>query len=439
MRLAEEISCTAFPTLCLREGVVAGPKWGLRAARPAAVLSALVFVTVRAQAAGPYPALGGVSASADDAAVAGQNPAGMTYFDERASRFELLGFVSESTWESRLDDDGPVDIEEDNGSIVMPLASVVLPVGNRWWLGLTAQGAGFSEDTDDDSPGRYFNTDYSLLYLSAVPSIATRVTDRLSLGASLALTYISYEQDNAVFNPEPELDDGNMNIDADDFAVGFGMSAMYDVSLSTRAGINYRSEIEPELDGKLRFTGLGPTATTVIESVGLQNAPIGVSTRLPQSLNAGILHDFDNAHTLTIDAAWMDFSSFKLAEIYLDDDQITETDPDYDDVWALSASYGWPVNERWRLGVGALWVDDMVDDDVRTMTLRMDSLWSVGAGFEWRWKPGRTVSGVLNYAEIGEAPVTRDGIDGSAPVTGRYTERRAINLRLAVSLGTAQR
>jgi long-subunit fatty acid transport protein len=54
-------------------------------------------------AGGPYPAVSGISATVDDAAVAGMNPAGMTYLDQKSSRFELLGFFSDSTWEGRLD------------------------------------------------------------------------------------------------------------------------------------------------------------------------------------------------------------------------------------------------------------------------------------------------------------------------------------------------
>ena len=43
-----------------------------------------------ANAAGPYPALTGITASADNANVAGNNPAAMTRFDSRNVRVELL-------------------------------------------------------------------------------------------------------------------------------------------------------------------------------------------------------------------------------------------------------------------------------------------------------------------------------------------------------------
>ena len=399
------------------------------------IAALFLSLAASAHAGGPYPAFGGISASADDASVAGQNPAGMTRFDRRVNRFELMGFFSDSTWEGQLGEDGPIRVTEDDSTTVVPSGAMVIPIRDKWWFGFTMLGMGASEDYDDDFVGRYFNSEYDLLYLSAFPSIATKVTDRLSVAASLALTYVSYEQDNAIPNLEPGAPDGNMNIDADDVAFGFGLSAMYDLSDRTRLGLIYRSEIDPELDGKISFSGLGPIAQTIVDQAGLQNSPINVSSKRPQAVTAGVHHDFENRHTLTLDALWTEFSSFQLAEIYFDGNKIEQTAAEYDDIFALSAAYSWPVADRWRVGIGGAWVDDMIEDEKRTMTLRLDSVWGLGVGVEWQWKPDRTITATLNYFEIDEAPVTREAIGGLGVVNGRYTDRGSVVLRVALSLG----
>ncbi len=46
----------------------------------------------------PYPAMTGISAAADNANVAGNNPAAMTRFDSRNMRVVLLGFFTDNTW-----------------------------------------------------------------------------------------------------------------------------------------------------------------------------------------------------------------------------------------------------------------------------------------------------------------------------------------------------
>ena len=61
------------------------------------------------------------------------------------------------------------------------------------------------------------------------------------------------------------------------------------------------------------------------------------------------------------------------------------------------AGYNRPVSDRLRIGFGALYVDDMVDDDQRTLTLRLDSMWAAGVGVEWQWTPTRVVSATLIF------------------------------------------
>jgi long-chain fatty acid transport protein len=389
-------------------------------------------------AGGPYPAISGVSATVDDAAVASQNPAGMTYFDERVSRFEALGFFSDSTWDVQLDElDQEVTIDDDS-SLLVPVVALVTPFRENWWFGFTVQGAGASEEFQDDWPGRYFLQEYELLYISAFPSIATKLTDKLSVAGSLALTYTTYDQRKAVPNVEPGFGDGSLRLESDDLTVGFGLSMMYDISARTRFGAVYRSAQEPDLDGSAKFSNLGPVTEAILERAGLISAKINVTSKQPQSITMGISHDFENEHTMTLDAVWADYSEFVLAEVYVNGDQIVSNEQEYDDVFAFSASYSWPVADNWRLGVGSFYVSDMVGDENRSLAFRADSIWSLGAGFEWQWKDNRTVTASLNYLEIGDAPVSTPEIPGIGQVTGAFTSRQTVYFRVAISLGSGK-
>ncbi len=78
----------------------------------------------------------------------------------------------------------------------------------------------------------------------------------------------------------------------------------------------------------------------------------------------------------------------------------------------------------------------MVDDDQRTLTLRLDSLWTVGVGVEWQWTPTRSVTANLSYIQLGDAPVTTPSIPGIGSVTGIYTDRGTIFLELGMSFGS---
>lgn len=398
----------------------------------------LLIIAGTAGAGGPYPSQTGISASADNAATAGSNPAGMTRFDSRNMRFELLGFFSDNTFEGQIGGAGPTFRSDDESSTIVPSANVVLPFRDNWWFGFTILGSGFSDDFGDWI-GRYFIKEYELIYLSAFPSLATKLTDKLSVAGSLAITYSSYTQVKAVPNVDDPLQDGRLDIEADGFTVGFSLSGLYEFSDRTRFGLVYRSELDPSLEGNAEFSGLTPTTEAILDAAGLLNATVDVKSRTPQAVNAGIYHEFADTGALTFDAIWVDFSEFRLSEIYVNGDQIIETNPIYDDILAFSAGYSRPLGDRWRIGFGAMFIDDMIEDDNRTITLRLDSMWSAGIGLEWRWKDDRTISASLNYLEMDEAPTTSPSLPVVGSITGRFTDRQTIWLLVGMSLGDGPR
>lgn len=387
----------------------------------------------------PYPAGAGSAASADSAATAGNNPAGLTRFDSRNSRYGVSGFFSDNTWKGQLGANGPTIESDDDEETIIPSGNLVLPLNDDWYFGFTILGFGFSEDFGDDWVGRYFMQEYELLYVSAFPSIAYRVNDQWSVAASAAVTYTSYEQTKAILNLEPGFGDGQLEIDADGFTVGFSVSALYEYSNRTRFGLVYKSEIDAELDGDADFKNLSPSTETVLDAAGLLGASIDIDSRSPQSMNAGLYHEFANAGAVTFDVAWIDFSRFTLSEIYVNGNQLNEGDLDYDDIWALSASYTRPVNARLSLGIGAMYIDDMVSDDKRTLTLRLDDAWILGVGAEWQWTETRSLFAMLSYIQIGDAPITTDSIAGIGSATGKYEDRSSVLLQIGMNLGPGPR
>jgi len=403
--------------------------------RRTAVLGLLLVMCGTAMAKGPHPAMSGIMAAADDAAVAGSNPAAMTRFDERVMRVEVYAFIPDNTWEGQLGNGTTFRLKEDD-STVIPSGKIVMPFRDNYWFGFTILGSGFSEDFGESWPGRYFVQDYDLLYISAFPSIATKINDQWSVAASLAITYTSYEQNKAVVNVDDAANDGKLNIDTDGFTTGFALSALYEASDRTRYGFSYRSELDPELDGNANFSDLTPATEAILDAAGLLGANVDVTSRSPQSILAGLYHEFDDTSSVSFDAVWADFSEFQLSEIYVNNNQVTQSDIEYDDIWAFSVGYNRPLTDRTRIGFGFMYVDDMVDDDERSMTLRLDSLWSAGVGIEWQWTDRRVVTVNLNYMQLDDAPVTSPSLGQLGTVTGEYSDRGTIWLNAALSFGT---
>jgi long-chain fatty acid transport protein len=215
--------------------------------------------------------------------------------------------------------------------------------------------------------------------------------------------------------------------------VGFGLSLLYQSSERTRWGLTYSSEINPSRDADNELSGLGPNTEAVMQRLGLLDADLSIQSTMPASLVAGLYHEFANDAAVTADLVWVDFSDFRLSEFYFNGESFARSRSAYDDIYVLSASYSFPVASRWMLGVGGFVTNEMIDDDERSMTLRLDALWSLGLAAEWRWTDARSVKVSVSYVGMDDAPVSTPGIPGFGSLDGRFTRRDTLILQVGMS------
>ncbi len=384
----------------------------------------------------PYPLGTGIAASADSAQTASSNPAGISRFSQRAVEGDILLFTSESEWESEFSGSGTQFNSKDSGDTVVPRFAIIQPISDKFTTSFTFLGTGFSDDLGD-WPGRYFIERYDSVYISAFPSLAWRIDDQWSVAASAAVTYSSFEQERAVRNIfDPGFGDGRSKIEADSVEVGFGLSTLYQSSERTRWGLTYSSEINPQRDADNELSGLGPNTEAAMRRLNILDADITIQSTSPQSMVGGVYHELANNAAVTVDLAWLNFSNFRLSEFYYNGQSFARTDSQYNDIYALSTSYSWPASERWMLGVGGLVTNQMIDDDERTMTLRLDALWSLGLAGEWRWTDSRRVKMSVSYMGMDDAPVSTPSIPGFGSLEGKFTSRDTLLLQVGMSWGS---
>jgi long-chain fatty acid transport protein len=384
----------------------------------------------------PYPLGTGMAASADSAQTASSNPAGITRFSQRAMNAEILLFTSESEWESEFSGTGTQFNSKDSGETVVPRFAIVQPINNKFSTSFTFLGTGFSDDLGD-WPGRYFIESYDSVYVSAFPSLAYRIDEQWSVAASAAITYSSFEQERAVLNLfDPGFGDGRSKVEADSVELGFGLSTLYQTSARTRWGLTYSSEINPSRDADNELTGIGPRTEEAMRRLNIYDTDITIESTSPQSALAGVYHEFTDNSAVTVDLAWINFSNFRLSEFYYNGQSFARSDPQYNDIYALSSSYSWPVSQRWMLGVGGLVTNQMIDDDERTMTLRLDALWSLGVAAEWRWTDSRSVNMSISYMGMDDAPVTTPSLPVVGSLEGKFTSRDTVLLQIGMSWGS---
>jgi len=401
----------------------------------------LVFALVAGSAplvANPGPLFVGLAASADDPTTAAANQAAMTRFDTRVLRIGVATYGSDNKWRGNFGQGGTEQTEHGGGSGYAPFFALVQPIDDRWKFGMTFVAPSSSADEyDDDWVGRYFVTEYSLASVSAVPSIAWRANDRLSLGLAAYATYTQFEFETAVFNVDPGFGDGSVRLEADGLSVGWGASLLWELDDHTRFGMRYQSEIDPELDDRPRFRGLGPLTEGILDKVGALNSTIAIRSRSPQSVLVGGYHELRSGWSLSADLVWLDFSEFVLSEFRFNGRELLSASGNYQDIWAMSAGAATPVRGRWQFGGGLLYVTSGVEDADRTMLLRLDDAWGLGTGAEWRWREDRRVGVTLNWLRMGDAPVTTNPIASLGTLSGRFEERDLWFATFTVDLGRA--
>ncbi|MEH6582096.1 MAG: outer membrane protein transport protein [Halioglobus sp.] len=396
---------------------------------------ALQVLASASLSARPHAGFSGLAASADNAGTAGTNPAGITRFDSRTSRIELMTIHSQSTWEGQLGNEGPETRSSESSTTVVPQGYMIHPINDDFTFGFTILGMGFSEDLGD-WPGRYVISSYDAVNISAFPSLAYKLNDKLSIAGSIAITYSTFDQERYIANVfDPGFADGKASLETDGVDFGFALSSLYEINDRTRWGLMYQSGSEPTLEGKTKFKGLGPNTEAALDKAGFIGAEIEVISKTPQSVLAGVYHEFHNDHALTFDAAWIEFSDFQLSEFYFDGEGIADNEAKYDNIIALTLGYSWPISTRWMMGVSGLYIDDMVKDEDRTATLPLDSVWSIAFATEWQWTDDRQVYASLSYMEPGSAPVATPSLPGIGGATGKYTSRDIFMLSLGIKFG----
>ena len=251
------------------------------------------------------------------------------------------------------------------------------------------------------------------------------------MGGGLGINYT--EETSEVKIPQgPGQSDGKISSDLDGVGVSVTLSMLYQFTERTRAGIAWTSDSDADLEGNVRLRNLSPVFDEVATRLGIKDINTELTNTLPQRVLAGVYHEFESGKYFTIDTMWMKFSDFSVSNIELNGNDVNVSAPEiYNDIWALTAGMGFPVNERLTYKVGAMYLTEAVDDEDRSFSIRLDKMWGVGVGLSYELTEGRKVDLNANYINVGEASVdTGNGEPGIGRVVGENDDPYALMFEL---------
>jgi long-chain fatty acid transport protein len=191
-------------------------------------------------------------ATADTAAAVHYNPAGMTQVKEPEAQVGVYSIVLGTTAKN-----GGVTSEADTELQSAPQVYYVQPFNDRLSFGFGLNSPfGLGTDWGSNTPFSPVITEARLLFASATSAVAYKVTDQLSLGASVSVNYADLTLEQAPIGPGSQL-----RFKGDDYGVSGTLSAHWQPHEQHAFGLIYSSESSFDLSGKTNSSGfpLGPS------------------------------------------------------------------------------------------------------------------------------------------------------------------------------------
>ena len=377
------------------------------------------------------PAFTGITASAKDATAAFGSPAGITRLKEPQLVTQALVAMTYSEFDVDQDNVGGGDGESDFTVTPIPGIFYVRPLNERWSLGLTFNvPSGIGYDYGTSWAGRYHVTETELAFVAGQAVLAYKVNDSLSLSAGAYAMFVDSKTKVKVNNLVPGVEDGSVKLDEAGAAVGYVLGAMYEFSDTTRIGLTYRSEVEPELDGTPTFSDLDPLLREALAAADLLGTEVAVDFVVPANLQVGFYTELSERWSTTGDLVWVDTSEFGITSLQVEQNSISVKST-FRDLWLASAGLEYEYAEDRKVSFGALYASSATRTSNRTAVLPLDRAIGLGVGLSFPFK-GRPTHVNLNLFDLGDGKLSEDG----GPLAGDFSGSFSDNLALTFDFQT---
>ena len=223
----------------------------------------------------------------------------------------------------------------------------------------------------------------TILGVSFLPSIAYKVTDKLSLGASLNAMYGSYENKVAINNIVPAFGDGQLKLDDNTWGWGVNLGVLYEIDDRTRLGLTWNSEVDLDFEAPAQFSNLAPGLSTVLGNRGLLNSRIKVGIRIPQQVMGSVFAQVNDRWAVLGSVGWQQWSKFGQVQLGIDNTNnptSLTTNLNFDDTWHVAAGAQYRLSDPWLLNFGIAYDSGFQGGSTVSPLLPVDSAWRFGIG-----------------------------------------------------------
>ena len=348
----------------------------------------------------------GGAAVAEDASTVYWNPAGMTRLDGNHVELSLHLIRPSFKW----NDDGSTTVigqpltgsdgGDAGGPNFVPNFFYSHAFGDKWRAGIgIVSPFGLETEYDKDWKGRYYTTKSAVLSVDINPSVAYRINRYFSVGGGVSAQYLDAELKNKVdygtinaalgFGQPiaPQGADGDAKVEANDWAWGYNLGALFELNENTRFGLTYRSKIKYKDDhGKATFS-TPAAAQPIANALNLVNTGTSIKLDMPASASLSAYHKLSEKWAIMGTVTWTQWSCLEELRVKFDSGaQDNVTTLDWNDSFYYAIGATWYYSDQWTFR-GGLAYDQTPIPNSRKRNPRVpddDRYWiSGGASYEF--------------------------------------------------------
>ncbi len=393
----------------------------------ATVASVASGVALEAHAAGFYiqeqsvqglgSAFSGGSTNLNDPSTIFFNPAGMT----KLNGTQMQAGVNLLIPEAKVRDTGstaPAAAATVGGPSGNPYDPSPVPngfishqLGDRWWagIGITAP-YGLGSDYGDTWFGRFDSTRTKLEIIDIQPTVAFKINDVASLGFGL-----NFQHSNADLRSRVLIGaatEANNKLTGKDWGFGYSVGMQFKPLPTTTVGLNYKSEVHHDLDGKIQVTALAGATPANIATAAALTSNGSAKLVTPDQASLGISHQVNDRWTVQGQATWFGWNNFDHISAFRDSGALaSRVEQNYQATWAYALGAEYVASEAWTLRGGVQFDETPTTDEYRSSrTPDGDRTWvSLGATYNLDPQWDFDMAATYIHVEDGTINLTRGG------------------------------
>lgn len=345
-------------------------------------------------------AYAGGAAAADDASVAWSNPAAMTLLPAGKQVSIATHLLKPSFKFSNGSSTGafanPGTGEGGDGGdwAAVPNGFYTMSINPKLRFGV-ALNVPFGLKTEYDSGwrGQMTALKSEIKTINVNPSLAYKVSDKVSIGGGLNVQHIKAEL--SAFTGSGAA--GNLKLNGDDTAYGYNVGLLVQATPATRFGVTYRSSIDYTVEGEAKYSG---PAAAVLRS------DFRADLTVPESVSASIFSALTPKWDVMADITWTRWSQLQQLNVIRTTGSIapppsggpagstlTSLDFQWEDTYRFSVGGNYKWNDQSKVRMGVAYDKTPTQDATRTPRLPdQDRIW-LAAGLQYRMSK----SGVLEF------------------------------------------